>query len=72
MLSAAQNELAAAGVTDTLGVLVADTGYCHLKQINEITGQGIAVLVPPDSSRRKNNRPGWTDAGDPLRAPNGT
>jgi transposase len=60
MLSAAQSELAAAGVSATPEVLVADAGYWHLEQINEITGQGIAVLVPPDSSRRKNTRPGWT------------
>jgi len=31
------------------------------KQINEITGEGIPVLIPPDSSRRANKptRPGW-------------
>jgi len=29
--------------------------------MNEITGEGIPVLIPPDSSRRKhtNTRPGW-------------
>src|SRR3712207_8377882 len=27
--------------------------------MNEITGQGPAVLIPPDSSRRTNTRPGW-------------
>jgi hypothetical protein len=41
--------------------VVADAGYWHLDQMNEITGEGIPVLVPPDSSRRKNTnpRPGW-------------
>jgi len=27
--------------------------------MNEITGEGIPVLIPPDSSRRKGPRPGW-------------
>jgi Transposase DDE domain len=42
-------------------VVVADAGYWHLEQINEITGDGIPVLIPPDSSRRANKpeRPGW-------------
>jgi transposase len=61
MLAAARRELHGAGVSDPPGVVVADAGYWHLEQMNEITGQGIAVLVPPDSSRRKNKprRPGW-------------
>ena len=59
MLSAARKELVAAGVTNAPEVVVADAGYWHLEQMNEITGQGIPVLIPPDSSRRKNTRPGW-------------
>lgn len=61
MLSAARRELSAAGVTESPGVVVADAGYWHLEQMNEITGEGIAVLIPPDSSRRRNKpkRPGW-------------
>ncbi len=59
MVAAARGELAAAGVTDAPGVVVADAGYWHLEQMNEITGDGIAVLIPPDSSRRKSSRPGW-------------
>jgi hypothetical protein len=41
--------------------VVADAGYWHLDQINEITADGIPVLIPPDSSRRadKPKRPGW-------------
>lgn len=35
-------------------------GNWHLEQMNRITAQGIPVLVPPDSSRRKTTRrPGW-------------
>jgi Transposase DDE domain len=60
MHAAARSELAAAGVTDLPEVVVADAGYWHLEQINDITGQGIPVLIPPDSSRRKDTRPGWS------------
>ena len=61
MLAAARRELANAGVTKPPDVVVADAGYWHLEQMNEITGEGIPVLIPPDSSRRANKpkRPGW-------------
>jgi transposase len=61
MFTAARHELTAAGVTARPDVIVADAGYWHLEQMNELTGQGIPVLIPPDSSRRKNKttRPGW-------------
>ena len=40
---------------------MADAGYWHLEQMNQITGDGIPVLIPPDSSRRANKpkRLGW-------------
>jgi transposase len=60
MLTATRTELAAAGVTESPEVVVADAGYWHLEQMNDITGQGMPVLIPPDSSRRKSARPGWT------------
>jgi transposase len=62
MHAAARRELAAAGVTEPPAVVVADAGYWHLEQMNEITAQGTPVLIPPDSSRRKHTntrRPGW-------------
>jgi len=59
MVAATQTELTRAGVQTLPQVVVADAGYWHLEQINEITGQGVPVLIPPDSSRRKNTRPGW-------------
>lgn len=59
MVAATQAEFARAGVDEPLQVVVADAGYWHLEQMNDLTGQGIPVLVPPDSSRRKNTRPGW-------------
>ena len=61
MLTAARRELANAGATKRPNVVVADAGYWHLEQMNQITGDGIPVLIPPDSSRRANKpkRPGW-------------
>jgi len=45
IMTAARTELAAAGVTQAPRVVVADAGYWHLEQINELTGQGIASAV---------------------------
>jgi hypothetical protein len=61
MITAAQAELAAAGVTARPEAVVADAGYWHLEQMTALTGAGIPVLIPPDSSRRRNKprRPGW-------------
>ena len=59
MLDAAQRELRAAGVTDAPGVLLADAGYWHQQQMERIVDQGIAVLIPPDASKRRGARPGW-------------
>jgi transposase len=61
MLAAARRELTAAGISRSPEVVVADSRYWHLEQMNEITGEGIPVLIPPDSSRRANKpkRPGW-------------
>ena len=59
MVDATRRELTAAGVDDLPDVVVADAGYWHLEQMNAITADGIPVLIPPDSSRRKNTRPGW-------------
>jgi transposase len=59
MLDAAHRELNAAGVTDTPGVLLADAGYWHQQQMERIVNQGIAVLIPPDASKRRGARPGW-------------
>jgi transposase len=59
MVDAAQAELANAGVSERPGVIVADAGYWHQPQLENIVNRGIQVLVPPDSSRRKSPRPGW-------------
>ena len=59
MVDAAQRELAAAGISEQPGVIVADAGYWHHEQMEQITAQGIPVLVPPDADKRKGTRPGW-------------
>jgi len=59
MVDAAQSELAKARVSEGPGVIVADAGYWHQPQMENIVNRGIHVLVPPDSSRRKSPRPGW-------------
>jgi transposase len=59
MVSAAGRELAAAGVAETLDVVVADAGYWHHDQMDAIAGRGIRVLIPPDAGKRKGTRPGW-------------
>ncbi|MCA1679345.1 MAG: transposase, partial [Actinobacteria bacterium] len=59
VMDAALSELEAVGVTDTPGVLVADTGYWHQVQMDQIVEHGTHVLIPPDAGNRKTPRPGW-------------
>jgi hypothetical protein len=40
-------------------VLVADTGYWHHVQMQQIVNDGIQVLIPPDAGNRTSPRPGW-------------
>jgi hypothetical protein len=59
MVDAAQAELAAAGVTEAPGVVLADAGYWHQAQMENIVNRGIQVIVPPDAIKRGGARPGW-------------
>ena len=59
MIAHAETELARAGITAAPTVVLADAGYWHGEQIDELMGRGIQVLVPPDASKRKGTRPGW-------------
>ena len=59
MIDKARAELAAAGVTEPPGVVLADAGYWHGEQIDTLMGQGVQVLVPPDADKRRGQRPGW-------------
>jgi hypothetical protein len=59
MVDATQRELAAIGITDAPSVLLADAGYWHQDQMENIINRGIQVLIPPDAGKRKTPRPGW-------------
>ena len=59
MMSAVQRELERVGVSERIGAVVADAGYWHFQQMDELAAQGIPVLIPPDSKKRKTTRPGW-------------
>jgi transposase len=61
MVNATLRELANAGIAESPGVVVADPGYWHKQQMENIVNHGIQVLIPPDSGLRNDNdtRPGW-------------
>ena len=59
MVDAAERELAAAGITEVPGVLLADAGYWHQPQMQSTVNRGTRVLIPPDAKSRKGTRPGW-------------
>ena len=59
MITAAERELAAAGITTPPEVVLGDAGYWHGEQMDELTGRGIQVLIPPDGATRRGARPGW-------------
>jgi len=61
MVDATLRELERAGIPDTPQVALADAGYWNEQHMDHVTGEhGIQVLIPPDSSKRKGERPGWT------------
>ena len=59
MMSAAEHELAGAGITTRPEVVLGDAGYWHGEQIDHLMGRGIVVLIPPDGAGRRGERPGW-------------
>jgi transposase len=59
MVQATNKELEQIGVSDTPGVVVADTGYWHEEQIDNVVGNGTQVLIPPDAGKRDTPRRGW-------------
>jgi transposase len=58
MVTAAEEELHAAGVTEAPEVVLADAGYWKNDAIEALVSQGTQVLVAPDADRRKEPRPG--------------
>jgi transposase len=59
IVEAALNELAQVGITDTPDVVLADAGYWHQVQMENVVNHGIQVLIPPDGGKRTQARPGW-------------
>jgi transposase len=59
MVAATETELAAAGISAAPEVVLADAGYWHSEQMQQLTGRGTVVLIPPDAGKRKGARPGW-------------
>jgi transposase len=57
MITAARDQLAAAGVKAGPEVVLADAGYWDREDIEALMGDGIAVLVPPDAHTRKQPNP---------------
>jgi transposase len=58
MVDATRHELARIN-TDNMTVVLADAGYWHQRQMQNIINDGVQVLVPPDGGLRKGPRPGW-------------
>ena len=59
MLDATLSHLARHGVSEQPESVIADAGYWHNRQIEQVTDRGIEVLIPPDGNMREGKRPGW-------------
>ena len=60
MVDATISELGKAGVRESPETVLADPGYWHKQQMeNIVANKHIQVLIPPDSGTRKGTRPGW-------------
>jgi len=60
MVDATQRELEAAGVTELPETVVADPGYWHKQQMENVVSRGMRVLIPPDSGLRTTHAQGGT------------
>jgi transposase len=63
MITAAERELASAGVEDSPGVVLADAGYWSNDHIDSLRGRGIIPIVAADTTR---NRPRKNRLGGPY------
>jgi transposase len=59
MVIATENQLDQLGMTERPQIALADAGYWHQVQIQNIINRGTQVLVPPDATKRSGTRPGW-------------
>ena len=60
MIQATERELENVGIAERPEVIVADAGYWHQDQMDEIVSRGMQVLIGPDAKKRKGARAGWT------------
>jgi transposase len=59
VFDAAIRDLQLAGITQRPRTVLADTGYWHSDQTDQIVAAGTQVLIPPQSRTRATPRPGW-------------
>jgi transposase len=59
MVAATLRELQAAGIKQRPEVVLADAGYWHQGQMENVINNGMSVLIPPDAAGRRGARPGW-------------
>jgi transposase len=59
MLETTLSHLERHGVSERPEAVIADAGYWHNRQIEQVTNRGIEVLIPPDGNMREGKRPGW-------------
>jgi hypothetical protein len=59
VFDAALRDLLSAGVHERPETVLADTGYWHSEQTDQIVAAGTQVLIPPQSRTRETIRPGW-------------
>ena len=59
MITAARGQLRKIGILRKPGVVLADAGYWHQEQMDQLAAQGIPLLIPPDAGKRNTARPGW-------------
>ena len=59
VVDAARTELSNAGVAQTPGTALADAGYWNQRQMDNLAADGTSALIPPESPKREDARPGW-------------
>jgi hypothetical protein len=60
LIEATERQLDNVGITERPEVILADAGYWHQEQMEQIVTRGMQVLIPPDSRNRTGARAGWT------------
>jgi Transposase DDE domain len=59
MVKAARHQLRKIGIFNKPEAVLADAGYWHTEQMDELAAHGIPLLIPPDAGKRNTTRPGW-------------